>query len=196
MALDELLLTRGQPVIRTYTWAEPAITFGYPMRWKTVADLAGSRPAIRRLTGGGIVEHGDDLTITIVISRDRFPDARNAYGDIHTRIAAGLQTLIPEIRLTTPTDEADSCRCFESPVEFDLMLGNRKILGGAQRRSRNAILYQGSLQLQDRLPGLASAIVAALDPQATQVPLDPSLLAQAQELAATRYATASWNQRR
>jgi hypothetical protein len=37
--------------------------------------------------------------------------------------------------------------CFDEPVATDLLLGEQKIAGGAQRRRREGFLHQGSIQL-------------------------------------------------
>jgi hypothetical protein len=51
----------------------------------------------------------------------------------------------------------DACRpsqpfavreCFNEPVGFDLLEGDRKVLGGALRWTRAGALYQGSLQVK------------------------------------------------
>ena len=59
MALDEALLenTSG-PVLRTYQWDAPAVSFGYSQSLSAVAAAHPDRPLVRRWTGGGIVEHG------------------------------------------------------------------------------------------------------------------------------------------
>jgi len=65
MALDELLLDRPGWFIRLTRWQEAAITIG---RFQSPADsLAGFEEveAARRVTGGGAILHGEDLTLAI-----------------------------------------------------------------------------------------------------------------------------------
>lgn len=54
--------------------------------------------------------------------------------------------------------------CFSEPVCNDIMLGDKKIIGGALRIMRNAILYQGTVQLGDAVdfPELKAAFLKAM----------------------------------
>ena len=67
MALDEALfqgtMESGLPILRIYQWQTPAVTFGYFGEYPD----SESRPAIRRITGGGLVEHGEDVTLCLTI---------------------------------------------------------------------------------------------------------------------------------
>jgi hypothetical protein len=54
MALDEALLESvprlGLPVLRFYSWTEPAATFGYLQNYSQAAALTRLRPLVRRPT--------------------------------------------------------------------------------------------------------------------------------------------------
>jgi len=69
MALDEALLESvsrlGRPVMRFYSWTEPAATFGYFQKYADVERATHLRPLIRRPTGGGIVPHDADWTYSL-----------------------------------------------------------------------------------------------------------------------------------
>src|SRR5258708_26441834 len=66
MAMDEALLEAmprlGQPILRFYSWSEPAASFGYFQKFREVERLTLLRPLVRRPTGGGIVPHMEDWT--------------------------------------------------------------------------------------------------------------------------------------
>src|SRR4051812_44799911 len=70
MATDEVLLDKvaelGKPVLRLYSWSEPAATFGYFQKYAEVAEMTPLRPLIRRPTGGGLVPHEADWTYSLV----------------------------------------------------------------------------------------------------------------------------------
>ena len=76
MALDFLLLQRHPgPALarfRHYGWRSEAFTFGYSQK---IAAVRGRLPAggpfdlCRRPTGGGVVDHREDWTYTLVIPR-------------------------------------------------------------------------------------------------------------------------------
>src|ERR1700683_863287 len=71
MALDEALLESsaqlGRPVLRFYSWTEPAATFGYSQKYAEVARMTLLRPLVRRTTGGGLVPHDADWTYSLVV---------------------------------------------------------------------------------------------------------------------------------
>src|SRR5436190_21177439 len=64
MALDEALLHSvaipRKPVLRFYSWSEPAASFGYFQKYKEIERLTQLRPLVRRPTGGGLVPHNRD----------------------------------------------------------------------------------------------------------------------------------------
>ncbi|MFP4069868.1 MAG: lipoyl protein ligase domain-containing protein, partial [Opitutales bacterium] len=66
MAVDAALLQslpEGVAVLRHYGWIEPSLSFGYAQPYAQVAAAAppGVR-LVRRLTGGGLVDHRNDWT--------------------------------------------------------------------------------------------------------------------------------------
>ena len=68
MAVDEVLfLTANEPVFRSYSWIRPSVSFGYFTPWKSVVKRYSERDLVRRWTGGGIVEHGEDFTYSLVL---------------------------------------------------------------------------------------------------------------------------------
>ncbi len=194
MATDELLL-RGSTtaVLRLYRWAQPEVTFGYPQKWTAVEPLIGDRPATRRWTGGGFVVHGNDLTIALAIpATESFAHLRptESYRLIHTAIRDTLIPTHPAVRLATADDATTGVACFTAPACLDVLLEGRKILGGAQRRTRAGLLYQGSVQdlaLPDDFGENLSRALAK-----NVAPFDPTLAPDAADLAASRYANPAW----
>jgi lipoate-protein ligase A len=153
MAWDEALLeaaTRlGGPVLRLYGWTVPAATFGYSQRYAAVERLTALRPLLRRPTGGGVVPHDRDWTYTLV-----FPPlhpwyalrARDSYERVHRWIQASLECLgLPTALAATPAAGAPT-HCFVRTEQFDVLFGGVKVAGAAQRRTRDGLLIQGSVQ--------------------------------------------------
>ena len=198
MALDEVMLRLAdRPVMRIYRWTQREVTFGYPQRCEEALALAGSRPITRRCTGGGMVEHGEDVTIALAVPAAH-PFSRLApaetYRQIHEAIREALRG--DNLRLAGKADCAGGPACFASPAPSDVLLGGRKIAGGAQRRSRDGFLYQGSVQgisvdedFGERLGAALAQSVADWHPVAGWERLR-------EELAATRYGAEEWNRRR
>ena len=209
MAIDEALLggLGSVPLLRIYRWARPAVSVGYFDAARPVADQWPGCEIVRRWTGGGVVEHGRDLTFSLLVPRP-LPLAKltaaESYRSIHLAMAAALERVGgPAATLHgVPPDHAAvlSRACFENPVTHDLLVGGEKIAGGAQRRTRRGLLHQGSIQggamaqpawsaaLADALPGAFGVVI-------DRCPLSPAELAAAEALAAAKYATRAWLQR-
>ncbi|MEI6278974.1 MAG: hypothetical protein WCQ16_06280 [Verrucomicrobiae bacterium] len=196
MAMDEaLLLLSSHPVLRTYRWAAPAVTFGYAQRHADVGSLAGSLPAVRRWTGGGTVFHGSDLTLTLAVPAPH-PLCSECpamiYREIHQALLIVLREDAPAVRLADVEDCRPGPACFDSPALHDILLGGKKICGGALRRGKSGILYQGSLHGEVPAPALARALTKSSAPF---VPGPPLELASSR-LDLEKYATEGWNRMR
>ncbi len=193
MACDEALARlAGYPVLRVYRWADPAATFGYSQRFGELPKAARALNPVRRWTGGGVVYHGDDLTLALVFpSTEELAGKRSdgVYRAIHEAWVGVLRSGFPGARLVL----AEECRgggvCFESPVEYDIGDGVRKICGGALRRFRGGVLYQGSLHC----PGLACRDLAeALAGEVGRFEEIEEIKKAAAVLERDKYGTVAW----
>src|SRR3954464_14433149 len=103
MALDFLLLQRypapTEPRFRHYEWRGPAFTFGFSQKIEFVrANLPAGEAfdLCRRPTGGGIVDHRNDWTYTLVLPRGHAlydERAANSYRVVHECLAKALVQL-------------------------------------------------------------------------------------------------------
>jgi len=193
MACDEaLLLTAREPVLRLYRWSAPAMTFGYSQRLAEVVDFSRDRPVMRRWTGGGMVFHGNDLTLALAIPATEplaKMTASKIYENLHIALLPAIQSLAPAARMATLEECRCGAVCFENPVASDIVDGTWKILGGAMRRSKSGILYQGSLHLPDLDPALLAKALADDVLDFSEIPAADSA---AKILARERYDTESW----
>jgi len=155
MALDEALFhwsaTTGLAAARFYHWESPAVTVGYFHR-PGPGDLSLPVGTVRRFTGGGLVEHGEDLTFVLTLPAGS--EAARAAGSaryrwIHEALAGALAATGLPVALEPPHLSASPGPCFRHPVPWDLRdpQSGTKIGGGAQRRSRGAVIHQGSVRL-------------------------------------------------
>ena len=154
MALDEVLLGSASETatLRRYDWSEPTVSFGYFEPSASARRVAAGRPVVRRWTGGGIVEHGEDLTYSLCVPRScPFTVLRSAesYRRVHAAVAralfrGGVPAELYGIPVPAPPSVGVANACFERPVLHDLVAGGRKVAGGAQRRNRAGLLHQGS----------------------------------------------------
>ena len=160
MAWDESLLENvapcGQPILRFYAWNEPAATFGYSQHFRDIASWTQLRPLIRRPTGGGLVPHDADWTYSLAFPPGHFwyeLPAVESYRLVHQWIHAALTSLgVPTQLAAVPSKPAPG-RCFIGAEKHDLLRDGAKIAGAAQRRNRQGLLIQGSIQPG---PGLAA----------------------------------------
>ena len=204
MAMDEALLEAvasfGQPVLRFYSWTEPAATFGYFQHYAEIERATHLRPLIRRPTGGGLVPHDADWTYSVVIPPGHAWHALNAvdsYRRMHEWIRAAFA------RLGVATELADCCRkstpgqCFVGWEKFDVLWQGRKIAGAAQRRNKLGLLIQGSVQPPP--VGLKrSRWEDAMCAEGSWKPLGAAtnLAQRAKELAVEKFSRPDFNQRR
>ncbi len=210
MAFDEALLDLapdlGSPVLRFYGWNSPAASFGYFQSIAEIEHATPLRPLVRRPTGGGLVPHDADWTYSVVI-----PPA-HAWYDL--RATESYQRVHEWIRdsfalLGAATELAPCCRkeipgqCFAGYEQFDVLWLGRKIAGAAQRRSRNGLLVQGSIQPQPRNVTRAQWQSAMLDVARNQwgvrwnpLTLKIGLLQRAESLRAVKFSQDPHNRRR
>jgi lipoate-protein ligase A len=209
MAWDEALLEAahgtGRPVLRFYGWAEPAATFGYFQKFTDVQRLTKLRPLIRRPTGGGLVPHDADWTYSLVFpAADPWHQlkAAESYRRAHEWVRAAFA------RAGIPAELSPCCRkeapgqCFVGAEQSDVLWEGRKIAGAAQRRTRDGLLIQGSIQPP---PGLNRSGFerAFLDAAAAQwgirwewLAVPAGLADRVSQLADTKYSRKEYNERR
>ncbi len=211
MALDEILLgSADAAILRFYDWAEPTVSFGYFERSASARGIAQGRPVVRRWTGGGIVEHGDDLTYSLCVPRP-CPFAALRSEESYRRIHAAVALALADCGVPAEAHGAASVgpavgelnACFERPVLHDLVAAGRKVAGGAQRRHRTGLLHQGSIRLNlataaalaEWKQAMRRALPAALGTRQEEGALTSRDLALAGELSSAKYAAAAWTDR-
>jgi len=210
MALDEALLQAaprlGRPVLRFYGWTEPAASFGYFQKHAQVEQMTRLRPLVRRPTGGGLVPHDADWTYSMV-----FPPthewyrskAADSYRRLHEWIRAAFGRLALVTELAPASHKTRSGQCFQGHEMHDLLWRGRKIAGAAQRRTRDGLLIQGSVQPRGlslvRGDWEKAMCDAARDEQGADWSAfqpDATLVERAQALARVRYSQANYNRKR
>ena len=211
MALDETLLENlgDLPVLRIYGWKGDWISLGYFQRLAEARRLFPDRGVqfVRRMTGGGIVDHRRDLTYSLLVPRGLpMAEARGdeSYRAIHQSVVETLQAADIPARLLDDDDASDSAACFEHGVAWDVVHADgRKLAGAGQKRSRLGLLHQGSILIPDApqagvlvIRSLAASLSASLAVESCPWSPDPGVLQEAEQLARERYATKSWLERR
>ena len=174
MARDETLLTRvgdgdSVPTLRLYQWTPPTISLGYFQHFADYAALpppAGELAVVRRLTGGGAILHDRELTYSLVLPIDHLLLAAGAarlYELAHDAVIASLDALRIASACCGTTDDSTPTRgpffCFARRHGLDVLIGQDKVAGSAQRRTRRAILQHGSIILGNRYSQQPTAVL-------------------------------------
>lgn len=152
MAVDEWLCgVIDCPVLRVYRWDGDWCSVGYFGNLAEAKTRIECTNWVRRITGGGVVDHRADWTYSLVIPKSE--PAANWRGDasyraIHEALAAVLRAEGINCRLSSGESVAGEALCFANPVDHDVVDANgEKIAGAGQRRSRVGLLHQGSVAL-------------------------------------------------
>jgi len=170
MGVDVELLAEsarsGVKFLRLYRWDPPTLSLG---RNQPITAIAHDLPIVRRPTGGKAVWHEYEVTYAVAAPIAMFGSLRNAYCQIHTRLAEALRslrvdaTLAPYRPTVRPSDGPTSC--FAAPAGGEILVNGRKLVGSAQVRRGDAFLQHGSILLdgsQDRVAGGTAETTLAL----------------------------------
>lgn len=167
MAIDEALLRSFDPessipVLRLYSWNPPALSLGRFQKADDVLDLdrcaADAVAVVRRVTGGGVIYHTEELTYSLVCSPSHIPAAASVkesfrvltgflmkfYAGLGLEAVYAVDAPQSGVRLGERTPF-----CFAGRESFDILINGRKIGGNAQRRTRGKIFQHGSIPLHN-----------------------------------------------
>ncbi len=167
MARDAALFARAeesetpQTILRFYRWDVPTLSLGNKQRAASAADAVFCRrngvAIVRRPTGGAAVLHHLELTYSVVSNdREHFPQhgIMAIYLQVSRALCRGLQALGVPARIVShgalgPARADNYIRnpypCFSAASHFELVVGEHKIIGSAQKRGRRAFLQHGSI---------------------------------------------------
>ena len=214
MAIDEMLMESqsspaAMPALRFYSWVSPAYSIGYFQNVSEIAKRYQSKkmglPIVRRMTGGGLVFHGQDITFSIAVKGNNpffSGSAKESYLKANEAVRTGLKRLYPKIDYadckSIPSGRAKGNRvCFEAPVCYDLLLEGKKVVGASQRRKNNLILHQSSIFLEGNETTLRNHIVEGFKQNWNidffEEPLTPSELELANQIEKKRYTSTDWS---
>ncbi len=225
MAADEALLAgaaAGGAALRFYGWTEPTLSLGYfqpagPAR--ALPDL-DSLAWVRRPTGGAALVHHHELTYALALPPGRAwqPLGRSWLVRMHDIVRVALEGFGITSRLCEREHGRGEVLCFLHHTPGDLLVGDCKVAGSAQRKQRGALLQHGSILLAQSpftpsLPGLAELtghtlsatdLAAALLAECSRAmgwQVHPAEWSAADEqvlgdLITSRYTSSAWNERR
>ena len=158
MAVDETLLygfgQNDRPVLRLYEW-KPSLSFGRFQAPHELIDLEKAEAAgiacVRRMTGGGIMAHGGDLSYALVVPRTMLEG--RGVRENYRLLCAFLIRLYDRLGLEAAFvrdkghPQSASPVCAAGSEAYDVVIGGRKVGGNAQRYARGVLFQHGSIPL-------------------------------------------------
>ena len=208
MAVDEMLMGSA-PCLRVYFWDQPSISIGYFQDVAATAQLfqcaKKNIPVVRRLTGGGLVSHGNDLTFSLVLASDNafLPrDVKASYLKVTEALRAGLKDTYQELDYARCKDLGAQRKrqtervCFEQPSCYDLLFNGKKVMGASQRRLNGVILHQSAVFLDMGRGELTKKIIQGFEKNwklsFEERPLTPEEIGRAERINEERYSSKFW----
>ncbi|MEM9480097.1 MAG: hypothetical protein AAGA58_10635 [Verrucomicrobiota bacterium] len=203
LALDEVLFEGLEaPHIRKYHWGRNCVTAGILQNYSECLNFSeseGGSEVYRRMTGGGIAVHRrGEAGLSAV-----FPGGNDLaglsppdfYRRLHEAMASVLRRQGQEVTLAGAVGTAQTGACWGLPVESDLLVAGQKVCGGALRKTRRGILYQGMLNIE--VPDdFAELVAGELGFEPSPLRLSKEQEVEAGRLAAEKYQNVDWTRRR
>jgi lipoate-protein ligase A len=152
MRRDEALHAAARPFVRLYGWKPEAVSLGNS---QTVAeiDLEAVREleldvVQRRTGGGGILHNASEVTYAVVLPIDHpglTTNITHSFGLLSRGVVHALRALGLPAELESMPDRTREALCYVRVQGTNVMVRGRKISGGAQRRTKWAVLQHGTV---------------------------------------------------
>jgi lipoate-protein ligase A len=172
MAIDEAVLESvsagiSPPTLRFYGWTPACLSLGFSQEFELVdedrcAELGWD--VVRRPTGGRAILHVDELTYSVIAPKTE-PRVEGRILESYERLSEGLleglklMGLQPTRVKTYYKDEGVvGPACFDGPSNYEIMMGQHKLLGSAQTRKKHCVLQHGTLPLEGDIARIAEAL--------------------------------------
>ncbi len=171
MAVDEAVLEFSAqkispPTLRLYAWQPPCLSLGYAQNLSDVLPQALDHlgwQIVRRPTGGRAILHTDELTYAVIAPQDN-PLVAGSVLDSYCRLSAALLRALTILGLRASADRSypqappPGPVCFETPSNYEITAGGKKLIGSAQSRRLQGVLQHGSLPLHGDLARITRAL--------------------------------------
>lgn len=150
----EFFALHDRPVFRFYGFNSDCITAGYSQDIASEIDLEKAGflgiDIARRPTGGGIVFHSDtDIAFCCVLPLRLFPggfmSAYHFVSDIVLDVLKHAGVRAEKCGGVSGALTADRRLCFSDAKEYEIAFEGKKLVGIAQKRTKEKILQQGAI---------------------------------------------------
>lgn len=162
MAVDEFLFhsvkKHPRTYLRFYSWIRPTVSLGCSQRVEKVLNIELCRKKgidiVRRMTGGKVVLHHEEVTYSIASSEDGIfsSSIQESYRLISEALMEGLRRLGLKPYMTSfhPASYAKgNLPCFSYPAKDEVEVNGKKIIGSAQKRVEKSFIQHGSIPLRN-----------------------------------------------
>ncbi len=153
----EQYLEDGVGVLRLYRWEKPSFTYGFSQNPENEIDLlkckADGVQIAKRMTGGGILFHDDEITYSFVCSKSDVGEPEGvfvSYRNICKFLMRFYESLGLEPSFALQAEDfknkcSPSELCSAAYEKYDIIIGEKKIGGNAQKRRRQVIFQHGAI---------------------------------------------------
>ncbi|MCD6311964.1 MAG: lipoyl synthase [Elusimicrobia bacterium] len=153
----------GKAVFRIYGWEPEAVSAGFSQNIDDIIDRKKCRgdgvATVKRMTGGGVLFHGGEITYSMVLSDEPFKamTSRETYAVTTAFLVNFYKSLGMEASYwggnAAPEKKDSSGFCLAGREKYDIVIGGKKIGGSAQKRRRGVIFQHGSIPLDSSFRG-------------------------------------------
>lgn len=159
--LLEELSPNGDPILHLYEWEGLSASYGHFVDPYTYLSKEGvqevSLNLAKRPTGGGIVLHTSDYAFSCLLPSEHPKFSINTlenYELVNKIVIDALSEVFGDklscqLLPFDPKPKTPSCQffCMAKATKYDVMIGDKKIGGAAQRRKKQGFLHQGTISL-------------------------------------------------
>ncbi len=158
MAIDKVLIdnfTKGDmPIFRLYTW-EKSFTLGVSQKIEEYLSLKEKYEDnySKRITGGGVLFHGHDLSYSLLLPDDDFKNlsVKQSYEKICQFLLYFYKNLGLNVCFAKDDENillSKSPYCQVGFEAYDILVNGKKIGGNAQKRKKHLIFQHGSIPIE------------------------------------------------
>jgi len=156
MAIDHYFASNkysdSQVLIRFYGWQPECVSLGHHQKSNIINRSAihlNNIDLVRRPTGGSAVFHSDELTYSIIVSKNII-NHQILYSTIHNVIAISLNNMGYNVYLENSINKKKTQICYNRAAKSEIKYNNKKLVGSAQRIYPDTILQHGSILFSNK----------------------------------------------